>query len=249
MAQNNGLGPNGNAAMYAHAGMNNGAVSVMPSAGHYADMQTLMQHMESLTGWLQQNREDWLQLQDGLGMIEQRTHLAQQNHQPNDDPSPQHQQQHQQQQPTTTQLAAQLAAATTRIAHLEATLTTHATLQTLYEETLSDATERIRQYTFEQQHHVLVLHKHYTTLLAQSRNETIEAQLTHQAWQEHLGRLSGGVRAAMKAREEERRPWLGKVRGLREENRVLRRMVGWEPAGDESEEEEAEAREGSVEGV
>jgi len=39
-----------------------GAAGIMPSAGHYADMQTLMQNLEALSGWLQQNREDseWL---------------------------------------------------------------------------------------------------------------------------------------------------------------------------------------------
>lgn len=259
MAQNNGMGA-GNAAMY--TGMNG---SIMPSAGHYADMQTLMQNMETLSGWLQQNREEWTQLQDGLSRVERmqdrlpREEMPQQNGDAagmirallfariyllrltslaHDDG------------PTTTQLSAALSAAQTRISHLESTLNTHAHLQTLYEETLADATERIRQYTFEQQQHTLALHKHYTHLLSESRNETIEAQLTHQAWQGHMGRLSEGLREAMKAREEERRPWLGRIKGLKEENRVLRRMAGWEAVEDSDDEEEmeaeAEARRGRV---
>lgn len=59
--------------------------------------------------------------------------------------------------------------------------------------------------------------------------ETIEAQVTHQQWQAGLKRLSEGVRGALKSREEEGLPWKGRVRGLEEENRVLRKMVGWDP--------------------
>lgn len=44
--------------------------SIMPSAGHYSDMQTLMQNMESLSGWLEQNRQDWGQVQEGIARVE-----------------------------------------------------------------------------------------------------------------------------------------------------------------------------------
>ncbi|RMY75947.1 hypothetical protein D0863_02246 [Hortaea werneckii] len=237
MAQNpNGLGANANAAMY--NGVNG---SIMPSAGHYSDMQTLMQNMETLSGWLQQNREEWSQLQEGLSRVERMGVQnggslpgAREGEQLNGDAEAHDPDQP----PTTTQLSTALSAAQARIAHLESTLNTHSTLQTLYEETLSDATDRIRQYAFEQQQHTIALHKHYTTLLSQSRNETIEAQLTHQAWQGHMERLSEGVREAMRARAEEKRPWLGRIQGLKEENRVLRKMVGWEPLAEDSEDEE-----------
>lgn len=49
---------------------NGGGAHVMPSAGHYADMQTLMQNMEALSGWLAQNRNEWEQVQDGLARVE-----------------------------------------------------------------------------------------------------------------------------------------------------------------------------------
>jgi hypothetical protein len=58
----------GNAGLYSAAG----GISGMPSAGHYSDMQTLMQNMEILSGWLQQNREDFLSVQDGLEQVERR---------------------------------------------------------------------------------------------------------------------------------------------------------------------------------
>lgn len=63
MASQNGI--NGNVHMY--SGVNG---NIMPSAGHYADMQTLMQNMENLSGWLHQNREEWSQVQDGLARVE-----------------------------------------------------------------------------------------------------------------------------------------------------------------------------------
>lgn len=53
-----------------------------------------------------------------------------------------------------------------------------------------------------------------------------------------MERLSEGVREAMRARAEEKRPWLGRIQGLKEENRVLRKMVGWEPPAEDSEDEE-----------
>lgn len=64
MANPNGIGAQ-NAAMY--SGMNG---SIMPSAGHYSDMQTLMQNMESLSGWLEQNRQEWSQVQEGIARVE-----------------------------------------------------------------------------------------------------------------------------------------------------------------------------------
>ncbi|KAK0940072.1 hypothetical protein LTR48_002402 [Friedmanniomyces endolithicus] len=277
----NGNGTNGN--MYTNGAAVNGVI--LPSAGHYADMQTLMQSMETLSGWLQQNREEWASLQEGLARVERvqarnehehdrnsrishpdagamavaggeglvngdttqtEMQAAQQpplpgppaqdnppeNHprdrDPDNDPT----------RPTTTALQTALSAAHTRISHLESSLRTHETLQTLYEATLSDATAHIRSYIYSQQSYILSLHRHYTGLLQQAREEVVEAQLVHQGWQEGLGRLSGLVRGAYGAREEERRPWVGRVRGLREENRVLRGMVGWEVREGDSDEEE-----------
>ena len=64
----NGGGYSANYANNGGAGAVNG--SIMPSAGHFADMQTLMQNMETLSGWLQQNREEWMGLRDGLERVE-----------------------------------------------------------------------------------------------------------------------------------------------------------------------------------
>lgn len=61
---NGGMGGAQGAAVY-NAGMNG-----MPAAGYYSDMQTLMQNMETLSGWLQQNREEFSRVQDGLERVE-----------------------------------------------------------------------------------------------------------------------------------------------------------------------------------
>ncbi|GIZ39851.1 hypothetical protein CKM354_000321800 [Cercospora kikuchii] len=231
MANQNGMGaPNVN--MY--TGMNGG---VMPSAGHYSDMQTLMQNMENLSGWLEQNRQDWALVQEGLAKVERlQGRLAQSGQVPllNGDTQPVPRPE----QPTVAQLSDSLAKANSQIESLRSTYNDHVNLQRLYEDTLSDTTERIRQYCFEQQNHIIALHQHYTSLLSQSRSETVEAQLTHQAWQAGLQRLSGSVREALKSRQEEGMPYKRRIAALKEENRVLRKMVGWEAPVDSEDEEE-----------
>ncbi|KAK4556972.1 hypothetical protein LTR86_005953 [Recurvomyces mirabilis] len=274
--QPNGNGNNAggnNSALYNNAvAMNN---NVMPSAGHYADTQTLMQSMEQLSGWLQQNREEWLGLQEGLSRVERMTgvsvvnggagvngvsgtdwagarHLGMSAGLANggdvegegetdavasamatagDDVESD-------QPPTLTSLTHALHASQSRIATLEHHVNTHEKLNQMYESTLSETTSRLRNYIFDQQNYIISIHKHYTSLLEQSRSETVEAQLVHQRWQESLGRLSEGVRGAFGEREEERRPWVGRLKGVREENRVLRRKVGWEEVSEEDSEAE-----------
>ena len=43
---------------------------VEPSPGHYMDIQMIIENMENLSGWLQQNREEWAEIQDGLARVE-----------------------------------------------------------------------------------------------------------------------------------------------------------------------------------
>ncbi|KAK5745796.1 hypothetical protein LTR17_001298 [Elasticomyces elasticus] len=250
-SSNNGgsYAPNG-ATTNGQANMNG---NILPSAGHYADMQTLMASMETLSGWLQQNREEWAQLQEGLGRVERLhpgtlsaagiEHVAVTNgdgevqaaaaRSTTDDND---------ERPTLTALQTQLSASHSRISSLESQLRSQETLQTLYESTLTDATDRIRQYCFAQQSYITSLHSHYLGLLEDSRQEVVEAQLVHQGWQEGLGRLSGMVREALRSSEEGALPWVGEVKGLREENRRLRKMVGWSELPDS--EDETEEREG-----
>ncbi|KAK5695535.1 hypothetical protein LTR97_009045 [Elasticomyces elasticus] len=250
-SNNGSYAPNGLAAN----GQING--NILPSAGHYADMQTLMASMETLSGWLQQNREEWAQLQEGLGRVERlhpgtlsaagiehlggegianggggEVQAAAAPRSTDDDGG---------ERPTLMGLQTQLSASHSRISDLESQLRSQETLQTLYESTLTDATDRIRQYCFAQQSYITSLHSHYLGLLEQSREEVVEAQLVHQGWQEGLGRLSGMVREALKSSEDGALPYVGEIRGLRDENRRLRKMVGWsEPPDSEDETEERE---------
>jgi hypothetical protein len=52
--------------------------------------------------------------------------------------------------------------------------------------------------------------------------------------------LNEELRRAVQAREEEKNPFTRKVSALKEENRVLRGLAGWEPAEEDSSDEEAE---------
>jgi hypothetical protein len=63
MAAQNGIGAN--AAMY---GGNQNVVLTSP--GYHSDMQVLMENMEKLSTTLHRNRQEWLQVQDGLARVE-----------------------------------------------------------------------------------------------------------------------------------------------------------------------------------
>lgn len=144
--------------------------------------------------------------------------------------------------PTITSLQRSLDAANNRITAYEKASEEHNRLQGLYEDTLTEATERIRNYVFQQNDYITSVHKHYTNLLQESRGETVQAQQIHQDWQRALSKLNEELRRAVKSREEEKLPFTRKVAALKEENRVLRNLAGWEPAEDSSDEEdEAEA--------
>lgn len=147
-------------------------------------------------------------------------------------------------QPTIAELQNRLASVQNRTASLESTYQEQLRIQQVYEETLQEATERIRNYCFEQQNHVIALHQHYTTLLAASRNETLQAQLTHQQWQGSLQKVSEGVRMALKERTEEVLPYKRRIAALKEENRLLRAKVGWDPPEESEDDEESVGDEG-----
>lgn len=62
----------------------------------------------------------------------------------------------------------------------------------------------------------------------------MQAQQIHQDWQRSLSKLNEELRRAVQAREEEKNPFTRKVSALKEENRVLRGLAGWEPADEDS---------------
>lgn len=117
-----------------------------------------------------------------------------------------------------------------RISQLEASISSFQSLQTLCTTTLTETMRLVRNYTYSQQSHLTHLHQHYTRLLQDARYENLEGQTAHQKWQESLTHMSQYLREASIAREEEAAQGglLAEVRGLRYENRFLRRKVGWD---------------------
>lgn len=227
MAAQNGIGA-ANAAMY---GGNNNNV-VLSSPGYHSDMQVLMENMERLSGTLQRNRQEWSQVQEGLVRVERmqgrlaRDGQADGKPQVNGDAGSHEQDDTSS---TTLQLQGQLAEAHRQIDDLRESF---AQLQAVHEEYsagLSAATQMARSYQSQEQSYIQSIHEHYSAQLLQARTETVEAQLTHQAWQARLEGLDGMVKKAWEAREDEGAPWRKRMAGLKEENRVLRSMVGWDP--------------------
>ncbi|KAF2153840.1 hypothetical protein K461DRAFT_116873 [Myriangium duriaei CBS 260.36] len=221
MAAPNGMQPGGGAPY----GMGN---AVMPSAGHHHDMQHVWSLVEELSGILQQNRERWDELQTGLSRAQIRPH-----EQDEDANGEEHPKAH-----TTAELSTQLVEAQRKIEALEAAYTDQAQLITAYENGMHDTAERLRNYVYEQTQATNAIHAHYNSLLSTSRNETLQAQLTHQAWQASVARVAEGVRLAYREQSEGARPYRKRIAALKEENRVLRAKAGWDPPSDSEEDEE-----------
>jgi len=75
---------------------------------------------------------------------------------------------------------------------------------------------------------VLALHKHYQTLLDQERSTSLALRLEHAEWQAGLSRVAENARAALRSQSEVEEGLRREYKELAEENRVLRRIVGWE---------------------
>lgn len=71
----------------------------------------------------------------------------------------------------------------------------------------------------------------------------MQLRLEHAEWQTGLGRVAEYARGALKVQSESERSLRAEIRGLKEENRVLRRLAGWEEKPDESSDEEGIAGE------
>lgn len=143
--------------------------------------------------------------------------------------------------PTVLQLQNQLAEAHRQMLDLKESFEQLKTVQEEYSKGIEAATQMAREYQNKEESYIQSLHEHYSAQLLQARNETIEAQLTHQAWQARLQTLNETVKAAYKAREEEGQPYRKRIAALKEENRILRAQAGWEPplySDDDAEDEE-----------
>lgn len=84
---------------------------------------------------------------------------------------------------------------------------------------------------------MLAIHKHYQSLLEQERNTSMQLRLEHAEWQAGLGKVSDLARKALNEKSETEAPLVAEIKDLKEENRILRRLVGWEEKDDSSDEE------------
>ena len=122
----------------------------------------------------------------------------------------------------------------------DALLTSTGSLTSLlsdYESTLSGLMDKLRSYAYEHTTAVVATHRHYNSLLEHERGAALALRCEHAQWQTGLGRVAELAREALRARADECAPGERQVRALRGENRVLRRLVGWEVESDSEEEE------------
>ncbi|KAH0356561.1 hypothetical protein KCU81_g346, partial [Aureobasidium melanogenum] len=201
----------------------------MPSAGHHSDMQHIWSLVQELSSVLQQNREQYDELQDGLARAQ--TRPTENGVLTNGDANVSHAP-HASSDVDTTALQAQLSDALSRITELETECKEANEVIDYAEEIVQKFKLQIGDYAHSHQSATIALHAHYNSLLETSRNETIQAQLTHQAWQASLLRLSENLRGAQAAHEEGTLPYRRRIAALKEENRILRAKAGWEPASD-----------------
>lgn len=66
----------------------------------------------------------------------------------------------------------------------------------------------------------------------------MQLRLEHAEWQAGLGRVAEYARHALKVQTQREEPLVAEIKSLKEENRVLRRLAGWEDRDDSSDEEE-----------
>lgn len=139
---------------------------------------------------------------------------------------------------TQAHLQNQLTAAQSTIASLTATNASLSALLTDYESALALLLDKLRPYAYSQTSSILALHKHYQTLLEQERSTSMGLRIEHAEWQAGLSRVAENARNALRAQSEVEESLRGRCKELGEENRVLRRMVGWEEREDSDDEDE-----------
>ncbi|KAF2740256.1 hypothetical protein EJ04DRAFT_425350, partial [Polyplosphaeria fusca] len=134
-------------------------------------------------------------------------------------------------------LQSQLATAQGTMTCLQSSNTALTSLITDYENALTLLLDKLRPYAYNQTQAVVSLHKHYQDLLQTERKANLDMRLEHAEWQAGLGRVAKYARLALESQSEGETPWKKEVKELKEENRVLRRLAGWEEKADSSDDE------------
>lgn len=137
-------------------------------------------------------------------------------------------------------LRTHLATSQTTILSLESHTSSLTSLVTDYENALTLLLDKLRPFAYTHTSSILALHKHYNALLDAERATSMKLRLEHAEWQAGLGRVAEYARKAVGEVGRGEEGWVRENRALREENRVLRGLVGWEERGGSSDEEEGE---------
>ncbi|KAF2689259.1 hypothetical protein K458DRAFT_413553 [Lentithecium fluviatile CBS 122367] len=214
-------------------------VNGLPSGGQQTDMNHLWGVVQQLSQMLEENRAQTAGIVNGVQAIQQRAAeeglgglgIREVNGELNAAS----------QAAELTTLQSHLTSAQTAINTLTQSNNTLQTLLTDYENALTLLLDKLRPYAYNQTQAILSLHKHYNGLLDQERATSMQLRLEHAEWQAGLGRVADYARGALATSGEVERGLKGEIRELREENRVLRRLAGWEERkGGESSDEEGE---------
>ena len=136
-------------------------------------------------------------------------------------------------------LQTQLSTAQQQISALTASNSSLSALLTDYESALTLLLDKLRPYAYSQTTSILALHKHYQALLDTERSTSMGLRLEHAEWQAGLSRVAENARNALKTQGEVEDGLRREIKEVKEENRVLRRLVGWEEKeGSDDEQEE-----------
>ncbi|KAH7380401.1 hypothetical protein DE146DRAFT_705611, partial [Phaeosphaeria sp. MPI-PUGE-AT-0046c] len=220
---------NGNGAQQNGIPMVNG----LPSGGQQTDMNHLWAIVQQLSQTLEENKQQTIGIVNGVNAV--RARAAEEGGAMNGNFR------HVNGELDAATRAAEIANLQSQLTstqnHLQTLTSSNSALQSLltdYENALTLLLDKLRPYAYNQTSSILTLHKHYQRLLEEERGVSMQLRLEHAEWQAGLGRVADYARTALKSQGESEEELRREIRGLKEENRVLRGLCGWE----EREEEE-----------
>lgn len=219
-----------------------------PHAGHQTDINYLWSIVQELSEVLAENRTQTAGIMDNVQQIQERARhngtdldSSTATSQPNGD-----QAEHPPESDSASQAAevallrSRLHTARTDVASLEASHNAMSRLLDTYVYELNSLKDRIRTFAHGHTSALITTHKQYNELIQQERETSLQLRLEHGNWQEGLERAAKWARKALKERTDETCDMEKRCREVRMENRVLRRLLGWEVTdkGDSDDEEE-----------
>ncbi|ORX92443.1 hypothetical protein BCR34DRAFT_500735 [Clohesyomyces aquaticus] len=227
--QANGIGGNGSSIPM---------VNGLPSGGQQTDMNHLWSVVQQLSAVLEENRAQTQGIVNGVQAIQARAAEAdgglaglgvrEVNGELN-----------------SASRAAEIASLHSQLSNSQTTISDLTTSNTAlrglvsdYESALTLLLDKLRPYAYNQTQAMVALHKHYQTLIEQERAISMQLRLEHAEWQAGLGRVAEYARMALKVQSDGELPYKRERKELKEENRVLRRLAGWEEKKEDSSDEE-----------